>query len=116
MKWAFHMPVIATVMPRGGHTCACVCYTNSTCAGAHTFIMPCIMAVRKLIQMLHVSLDHFLHREKLQTDKGGALVLNDQTPSLPPTGESDQGRGTSRSRGLCGLTDQPRGTTHWGRR
>ena len=40
MKWAFHVPVIATVMHRGGHTCTCVCYTNNTCAGAHTFIMP----------------------------------------------------------------------------
>ena len=55
-----------------------------------------IMAVWKLIQRLHFSLDHFLYSEKLHMDKGVAFVLSDQMPSQPPTHESDQGSSTSR--------------------
>ena len=58
-----------------------------------------IIAVWKMIQRLHFSIDHFLYSEKLQMDKGVAFVLSEQMPSQPPTHESDQGSSTSRSSG-----------------
>ena len=37
-----------------------------------------IMAVRKLIQWLYFSLDHFFYSEKLYLGKEGTIVLSDQ--------------------------------------
>ena len=52
-----------------------------------------IMAVRKLIQWLYISLDHFFYSKKLHLGNGGTIVLSDQPiPSLLPTHENKQGR------------------------
>ena len=52
-----------------------------------------IVAVRKLIQWLYFSLDHFFYSKKLHLGNGGTIVLSDQPiPSLLPTHENKQGR------------------------
>ena len=52
--------------------------TTCTCIYTHLFSAIHIVAVRKLIQWLYFSLDHFFYSEKLYLGKDGTIVLSDQ--------------------------------------
>ena len=59
-------------------------YTHTMCACIYTHLYSAIhiVAVRKLIQWLHFSLEHFFYSEKLYSGKEGTKVLSDQPNSF----------------------------------
>ena len=57
-------------------------HTTCTCIYTHLYSAIHIVAVRKLIQWLYFSLEHFFYSEKLYLGKEGTIVLSDQPNPL----------------------------------